>query len=308
MMFDDPYDSSLVLADGPAGERPLVQVEGLARHFPDTEKPVFRDAWFSLRRGETVCLVGHSGCGKSTMLRLLAGLDTASDGAVLVDRRAIMGPSADRALVSQEHGLKPWLTILDNIAFAVRARWPGWTPAKVYAQSQHHAALLRLTGLEGKKPGQVSATVKLRVCLARAVAAEPRLLLLDEPFAALDPRARGVLLDEVRRHCVEASQTVVMATHDIDEALFLADRILLMTNGPDARIAETVRNTLPRARTRKNLHGHAPYYALRDHLIAFLIERSRQAPPQAAPIAPPPDRVAPTPISSGRHDTGFAAR
>lgn len=276
MIFDDPYDSSLILADRTVLDRPFVCIDDLSKHFAGSDQPVFRDAFLTLRRGETLCLIGHSGCGKSTMLRLVAGLDNPSGGKVTIDGRAVLGPNPDRPLMTGQHGLLPWLTILENIAFAVRARWPGWAPAKIVAHAQHHAELTGLRGLEGKKPGQVSAPVKLRVALARALAAEPKLLLLDEPFAALDTPMRGRLLDEVRRHAIEYRQTVLMATHDIDEALYLADRIALINNGPDARIVEIVRNTLPRERTRRDLHFDPHYYGLRDHLIEFLIVRSRQ--------------------------------
>ncbi|MCK6430962.1 MAG: ATP-binding cassette domain-containing protein, partial [Burkholderiaceae bacterium] len=168
MEFDDPYDSSLLLAGAPRSTRPLLQVEGLGKRLADAASPVLRDCWFSARHGEAVCLLGRRGCGKTTLLRLLAGLETASEGAVVVDGRAPVGPGADRALVAAEHGLLRWMTLIDNIAFAVRGRWPGWTTTKVMAHSRHYAALFGLSRVEGKKPGQVAAAVKLRVALARA--------------------------------------------------------------------------------------------------------------------------------------------
>jgi nitrate/nitrite transport system ATP-binding protein len=271
--------------------RALIAVEGLAKRFAGAGVPVFRDAWFQVARGEFVCLIGHSGCGKTTILNVLAGLDQASDGTVIVDGREISGPSLDRAVIFQSHALLPWMTTLDNIAFAVRSRWPQWNRAKVLAHAQRYIDLVGLTGAEAKKPAQLSGGMKQRVGIARALSIEPKMLLMDEPFSALDALTRGMLQDEVRRICAETEQTVFMITHDIDEAVFLADRILLMTNGPDARIAEIVRNTLPRDRTRHDLHHHPHYYPIRNHLIDFLIDRSKalsgNIPPDFDPRHPP---------------------
>ena len=259
-------------------ERPLVSVEGLSVAFPapggDTTT-VFRDVWFGIQRGEFICLIGHSGCGKTTILNALAGLERATAGEIIVDGREITGPSLDRAVIFQSHALLPWLSVLGNIAFAVRSRWPKWDRAKLEAHCKRVIDLVGLSGAEDKRPAQLSGGMKQRVGIARALAIEPQMLLMDEPFSALDALTRGMLQDEVLRICAETQQTVFMITHDVDEAILLADRIVLMTNGPEAKIAEIVVNTLPRDRSRHTLHRHPHYYRIRNHLIEFLVDRSR---------------------------------
>src|SRR5476651_65601 len=258
-------------------ERPLISIEGLARRFGDTtQRPVFEDIWFGVAKGEFCCLIGHSGCGKTTILNVLAGLDRPTEGAVIVDNREIDGPSLDRAVIFQGHALLPWLTVMGNIAFAVTSRWPSWNRAKVKAHALQFIDLVGLKGAEGKRPAQLSGGMKQRVGIARALSIQPKMLLMDEPFSALDALTRGMLQDEVLRICVATSQTVFMITHDVDEAILLADKIVLMTNGPGARIAEIVVNTMPRAeRHRNDLHKHPQYYAIRNHLVEFLVNRSR---------------------------------
>lgn len=251
----------------------LISIEGIARRYGGPA--IFEDLWLGLDRGEFVCVIGHSGCGKTTVLNILAGLDKPSDGVVVVDGKAIDGPSLDRAVIFQGHALFPWLTVLGNVAYAVGARHPGWPKAKVRAHAQQFINLVGLAGSEGKRPSELSGGMKQRVGIARALSLEPKMLLMDEPFSALDALTRGTLQDEVRRLCHGTGQTVFMITHDVDEAIYLADRIVLMTNGPGALIAETVINPLPRDRDRHNVHRHPDYYALRNHLIDFLVERSR---------------------------------
>ena len=256
----------------------LISVEGLARSFPGRRGaatvPVFDNLWFDVAKGEFVCLIGHSGCGKSTLLNILAGIDHATEGVVIVDGIEVTGPSLDRAVVFQGHALMPWMTVLQNIAFAVQSRWPKWPRAKVAEHCRKFIDMVHLTGAEGKKPAELSGGMRQRVGIARALAIEPRIMLLDEPFSALDALTRGSLQDELLGICAATRQTTFMITHDIDEALLLADRILLMTNGPEARIAEIVVNTLPKERERTDMHRHANYYPLRNHLIDFLVSRS----------------------------------
>jgi len=263
----------------------FLQVRGLAKAFPAASRPVFRDVGFTIERGEFVCIIGHSGCGKTTILNILAGLDTASAGEVTMDGREVAGPSLDRGVVFQGHALMPWLTVRGNIAFAVRSRWPEWPRDKVRAHVQKYVDLVRLTGNEDKKPAALSGGMKQRVGIARAFAIQPKMLLLDEPFGALDALTRGAIQDELLAICAETRQTVFMITHDVDEALLLADRILLMTNGPEARIGETVVNTLPRTRTRHEMHHHPSYYGLRNHLLDFLVNRSETARTARAEVA-----------------------
>lgn len=249
-------------------------VRSLGKSFGNA-KPVFRRVSFTVDRGEFVCVIGHSGCGKTTILNILAGLDAATEGEVVMDGREVSGPSLDRGVVFQGHALMPWLTVRGNIAFAVRSRWPEWPRAKVNVHVQKYIDLVCLTGNEDKKPAELSGGMKQRVGIARAFSIQPKMLLLDEPFGALDALTRGAIQEELLAICAGTHQTVFMITHDVDEAILLADRILLMTNGPEARVAEIVMNTLPRDRKRDTIHHHPHYYRIRNHLVDFLVHRSR---------------------------------
>jgi nitrate/nitrite transport system ATP-binding protein len=228
-----------------------------------------------MKRGEFVCIIGHSGCGKTTVLNILAGLDAPSTGTVIVDGQAIEGPSLDRAVIFQSHALLPWRTVMGNVAYAVSSRHRSWTAAEIRAHAQKFIDLVGLTGAEHKRPAELSGGMKQRVGIARALSIEPKIMLMDEPFSALDALTRGTLQDEVRRICLETGQTAFMITHDVDEAIYLADKIVLMTNGPGAVLAEIVENPLPKDRLRAEVHRHPLYYAVRNHIIDFLIARSK---------------------------------
>jgi nitrate/nitrite transport system ATP-binding protein len=258
----------------------FISVEGLTRQFPDTSGSgrltVFEDLWFNVAEGEFACVIGHSGCGKSTILNILAGLDSPTEGHIIAAGKHVLGPSLDRAVIFQGHALMPWLSALGNVELAVSSRHPGWSRAEIRAHAMKYLTLVHLDGSETKKPAQLSGGMKQRVGIARALAIEPRMLLMDEPFSALDALTRGSLQDEVIAIRNATRQTVFMITHDVDEALLLADKILLMTNGPKASIAEIVENTLPKERTRAELHKLPNYYPLRNHLIEFLVTRSRE--------------------------------
>jgi len=178
-------------------------------------------------------------------------------------------------VVFQGHALMPWLSVMKNIAFAVRSRWPQWDRIQVEMHCQKFVDMVGLTGAEHKKPAELSGGMKQRVGIARAFAIQPKMLLLDEPFGALDALTRGVIQDELLKICAATRQTVFMITHDVDEALLLADRILLMSNGPRAVIAETVRNTMSAPRARHNMHHDPEYYPIRNHLVDFLLNRSK---------------------------------
>ncbi len=259
---------------------PLISVEDLSKTFPaprgGEETMVFRNIWFHVEEGEFVCLIGHSGCGKTTLLNILAGLDTSSAGVVLVGGQEVTGPSLERAVIFQSHALMPWLSVFGNIAFAVKSRWPGWSKARIRDHCQKYIDMVHLTGTEARKPAQLSGGMKQRVGIARALAIEPKTLLMDEPFSALDALTRGSLQDEVQGICRSTRQTAFMITHDIDEAILLADRIILMTSGPGAEIAEIVTNPLPRGRTRADMHHHDQFYEIRNHLMDFLVNRARR--------------------------------
>ena len=253
--------------------KPWLSIEGISRRYG--ARAVFQDVWFGVERGEFVVLIGHSGCGKTTILNILAGLEAPEAGVIVLDGHEISGPSLDRAVIFQSHALMPWLSALGNVAFAVRERNPGWTRAHI---RDHARGVLRLVGLDDaadRMPSELSGGMKQRVGIARALSIEPALLLMDEPFSALDARTRGTLQDEVLRLVASRNQTAFMITHDVDEAILLADRILLMTNGPDARVAEVVVNTLPRPRDRATIHRTPGHTALRNHIVDFLVTRSR---------------------------------
>jgi nitrate/nitrite transport system ATP-binding protein len=264
-----------------AHPRAFLQVENLAKAY-QSDKPVFAGVDFGIDKGEFVCIIGHSGCGKTTILNVLAGLDTASEGHAFMDGREIAGPSLERGVVFQGHALMPWLTVRQNIAFAVKSRWPEWKKPQVDAQVEKYVAMVGLSHAIDKKPSQLSGGMKQRVGIARAFAIQPKMLLLDEPFGALDALTRGTIQDELMSIVRETHQTVFMITHDVDEAILLADRILLMSNGREVEgvykpggMAEVVSNTLPRERTRAQLHHLDGYYELRNHIVDFLVSRAK---------------------------------
>src|SRR5690242_123022 len=255
----------------------FISVEAIAKRYPGPggQIAVFENLWLSMSRGEFACLIGHSGCGKTTVLNILAGLDAPSEGAVIVDGQAIEGTSLDRAVIFQSHALLPWRTVLGNVAYAVASKWREWDRARVKRHAQIFIDLVGLTGAEHKRPSELSGGMKQRVGIARALSITPKIMLMDEPFSALDALTRGTLQDEVRRICLETGQTVFMITHDVDEAIYLADKIFLMTNGPGALLAEIVENPISKDRLRTDLHRHPHYYELRNHLVDFLVGRSR---------------------------------
>ncbi|MGJ4942868.1 ABC transporter ATP-binding protein [Bradyrhizobium sp. HKCCYLS1011] len=255
----------------------FISIEGITKRYDSgaRETTIFDDLWLAVPRGEFVCVIGHSGCGKTTVLNILAGLDSPSEGAVIVDGQAIEGPSLDRAVIFQSHALLPWRSVLGNVAYAVSSKWRNWDRAKVKAHAQSFIDLVGLSGSEHKRPSELSGGMKQRVGIARALSITPKIMLMDEPFSALDALTRGTLQDEVRRICLETGQTVFMITHDVDEAIYLADKIVLMTNGPGAVLAEIVENPLPKERLRGDLHRHPLYYGVRNHIIDFLVSRSK---------------------------------
>ena len=258
----------------------LVTVENLARRYPASSGgaslTVFNNVNFGIRKGEFICIIGHSGCGKSTILNILAGLDQASAGVVIMDGREVAGPSLDRGVIFQNHSLLPWKSALKNITFAVRARWPEWTQEQVLAHARRYVELVGLQGAEDRRPAQLSGGMRQRVGIARAFAIEPKLLLMDEPFGALDALTRGMIQEELVRIWERTHQTVFMITHDVDESILLADRVLLMTNGPHARVAESVTDDIPRPRDRSTIIHHPSYYIIRNHLVDFLVRRSKE--------------------------------
>jgi len=264
------------LAAPPAGGADYVHVERVGMTFATRRGPfvALRDIDLSVRNGEFIALIGHSGCGKSTLLNLIAGLVEPTTGVLLCAGREIAGPGPERAVVFQNHSLLPWLTCFDNVHLAVE---------RVFGASESHSDLKRRThealamvGLahaEHKLPHEVSGGMKQRVGIARALAMQPKVLLLDEPFGALDALTRARLQDELMKIVAAAGSTVLMVTHDVDEAVLLADRIVMMTNGPAATIGGIVAVDLPRPRDRVELGANPRYHQCRTEVLDFLYRR-----------------------------------
>ena len=254
-----------------------VDAAGMVFDTNDGDFIALRDINLNIARGEFVSLIGHSGCGKSTLLNLVAGLTHPTSGSLLCAEREITGPGPDRGVVFQNHSLLPWFTCFDNVYLAVE-RVFGATEEKAQLRDRTHAAL-KLVGLshaEQKRPGEISGGMKQRVGIARALAMQPNMLLLDEPFGALDALTRAHLQDELMRIVGETGSTVMMVTHDVDEAVLLSDRIVMMTNGPAATIGEILQVKLPRPRDRLALAHDNTYIDCRTAVLEFLYQKQRK--------------------------------
>ena len=237
----------------------------------------------AVQEGEFITLIGHSGCGKSTLLNLLAGLTTATDGVLLCAGREIAGPSPERAVVFQNHSLLPWLTCFENVYLAVeRVFGARETKTELRARTSAALALVGLSAAASKRPNEISGGMKQRVGIARALSMEPKVLLLDEPFGALDALTRAHLQDELLGIVAKTGSTVVMVTHDVDEAVLLSDRIVMMTNGPAATIGDIVDVRLPRPRERVALANDPLYMAYRTRVLEFLYKRQSRPEKAAA--------------------------
>jgi bicarbonate transport system ATP-binding protein len=229
----------------------------------------------NMRKGEFISLIGHSGCGKSTLLNIIAGLDGATDGIVIVDDTPVTKPGPDRMVVFQNYSLLPWLTVRENIAMAVNKVLQGLPKAEREHIIESSIDMVGLRAAAEKKPGQLSGGMKQRVSIARAFAIKPKVLLLDEPFGALDALTRGGLQERLMQICEENQVTAVMVTHDIDEALLLSDRIIMLTNGPESKIGQILDVDIPRPRKRLEVVEHPSYYSLRSEMIYFLNQQKR---------------------------------
>jgi nitrate/nitrite transport system ATP-binding protein len=241
----------------------------------------------SIQQGEFITLIGHSGCGKSTLLNIIAGLDRASTGGVILEGREITKPGPDRMVVFQNYSLLPWKSVYDNIALAVNSVMKKLPKGERRGIIEHHIDLVGLRPARDKFPAELSGGMKQRVAIARALALRPKLLLLDEPFGALDALTRGNLQEQLMKICQESQVTCIMVTHDVDEALLLSDRIVMLTNGPEARIGQILEVPIPRPRKRMEVVNHPSYYGLRNEMIYFLnqqkrVARRKQTAPQAA--------------------------
>jgi nitrate/nitrite transport system ATP-binding protein len=237
---------------------------------------VLKDITLSIDRGEYVSIIGHSGCGKSTLLNIVAGLVRSTRGGVLLEEREVDDPGPDRAVVFQNHSLLPWLTVYDNVRLAVDKVFSGTkSRAERRAWTMHNLELVQMAHAKDKRPAEISGGMKQRVGLARALAMEPKVLLLDEPFGALDALTRAHLQDSVMAIHQKLRNTVLMITHDVDEAVLLSDRIVMMTNGPAARIGEVLDVPLARPRRRLEVASNPTYLKCRQRVLEFLYERHR---------------------------------
>lgn len=254
----------------------FIQIQNVEQTFKTAKGlfPALRDIQLNISKGEFVALIGHSGCGKSTLLNLIAGLTTPTHGVLLCANREIAGPGPDRAVVFQNHSLLPWLTCFDNVYLGIE-RVFGKQESKAELRTRTDAALglVGLTHAAQKRPGEISGGMKQRVGIARALAMEPKVLLMDEPFGALDALTRAKLQDELLEIVSKTQATVVMVTHDVDEAVLLSDKIVMMTNGPAATIGEILAVDLPRPRSRIELADNAAYQQYRKAVIDFLYTR-----------------------------------
>ena len=270
-----------------------IEIQNVAQTFK-TKKgmfPALRDINLNVAKGEFVALIGHSGCGKSTLLNLIAGLTTPTEGALLCANREIAGPGPERAVVFQNHSLLPWLTCFENVYLGVErvfgagsknAGAPSENKAQLTARTDAALAMVGLTPAAQKRPGEISGGMKQRVGIARALAMEPKVLLMDEPFGALDALTRAKLQDELLEIVARTNSTVVMVTHDVDEAVLLSDKIVMLTNGPAATIGEVLSVELERPRNRVALADSAQYLAYRKAVIDFLYTRQAHVEKSAA--------------------------
>ncbi len=247
--------------------------------FPTDNGP-FRaldDVNLNIQKGEFVSLIGHSGCGKSTVLNIIAGLHQATTGGVILDGREVDEPGPERAVVFQNHSLLPWLSAYENVELAVKTVFKGSkSKAEMREWIEHNLALVHMEHAKDKRPSEISGGMKQRVGIARALAMEPKVLLMDEPFGALDALTRAHLQDSIMEIHADLGNTVIMITHDVDEAVLLSDRIVMMTNGPAATIGEILKVELDRPRNRIQLADEPEYNHYRSEVLRFLYERQRR--------------------------------
>ena len=253
-----------------------IEIQGVEQTFKTKKGPfcALKNINLTVAKGEFVALIGHSGCGKSTLLNLIAGLTTPTEGSLLCANREISGPGPERAVVFQNHSLLPWLTCFENVYLAVERVFSATeNKAQLKARTDAVLAMVGLTAAAQKRPGEISGGMKQRVGIARALSMEPKVLLLDEPFGALDALTRAKLQDELLQMVANTHSTVVMVTHDVDEAVLLSDKIVMLTNGPSATIGEVLSIELERPRNRVALAESTQYLHYRKAVIDFLYTR-----------------------------------
>ncbi len=283
-------------------------IENVTKAFTSgkSETQVLSSINLKVRRGEYISIIGHSGCGKSTLLNVVAGLAQATSGNVILDGKEVNEPGPDRSVVFQNHSLLPWLTVYENVALAVDKVFGKRKSATERRQwAEHNLSKVGMDHAFDRLPSEISGGMKQRVGIARALAMEPKVLLLDEPFGALDALTRAHLQDEVMRIHADLGTTVLMITHDVDEAVLLSDRIVMMTNGPAATIGEILTIDLERPRNRLDLSDNSHYNHLRHEVLRFLYEKQRKVEPMArAPSVASPASTTSAACSSPRRAVG----
>ncbi|NEP56230.1 MAG: ATP-binding cassette domain-containing protein [Symploca sp. SIO2G7] len=264
-----PHDQSTVRS------APLLSIADVSKVYPTSKGPysVMEGVNLAVKEGEFICLIGHSGCGKTTLLNMVAGFTQPTEGAVYLGNQAITRPGPDRMMVFQNYSLLPWKTALDNIYLAVHAASPKLSSSEKRAIAREHLDLVGLSDAANKRPHQLSGGMKQRVAIARALAIRPQVLLLDEPFGALDAITKEELQEELLNIWQDHRCTVLMITHDIDEALLLSDRLVMMTNGPAANIGDIIDIPFDRPRDRDSIMEDSQYYELRNYVLDFLYRR-----------------------------------
>ena len=259
----------------PTPHTPFLVIEDVSKVYPTKNGlyTVLKDVNFTAYEGEFICLIGHSGCGKTTLLNMVAGFNKPTTGEVRLQSSRITEPGPERMMVFQNYSLLPWMSAFDNVYLSIDAVHPNMPAAQKKAIAKEHLAMVGLTEAADKKPRQLSGGMKQRVAIARALAIRPQVLILDEPFGALDAITKEELQEELLKIWTEHRVTVLMITHDIDEALFLSDRTIMMTNGPSATIGEVLEVPFPRPRQRARIIEDPRYYELRNHILDFLYHR-----------------------------------
>lgn len=254
----------------------FLSLEGVDKVFPlpgGKEYVALRDVNLEIRKNEIIAIIGHSGCGKSTLLNMVAGLDLNTAGGIFLNNKEISGPGPERAVVFQNHSLLPWLTVYQNIEMAVKKVMPELDKAALKARVMKFVSMVNLDAAKDKYPGEISGGMKQRVGIARALSIKPEVLLMDEPFGALDSLTRANLQEHLMRIQEAVENTVIIITHDVDEAVLLSDRVIMMTNGPEATIGEILEVNLERPRDRVALQQDPEYTRCREAILSFLYEK-----------------------------------
>ncbi|MGB0449218.1 MAG: ABC transporter ATP-binding protein [Porticoccaceae bacterium] len=265
-----------------------LEISKVGIEFPTEGEPfrALQDVNLSIQKGEFISLIGHSGCGKSTVLNIVAGLYQATEGGIILEGREVDEPGPDRAVVFQNHALLPWLTVYQNVELAVKCVFKKTkSKAEIRDWIEHNLRLVHMDHAMDKRPGEISGGMKQRVGIARCLAMQPKVLLMDEPFGALDALTRAHLQDSLMEIQTQLGNTVVMITHDVDEAVLLSDRIVMMTNGPAASIGEVLDINLPRPRDRLSLAEDPQFNAYRQQVLRFLYEKQKNPASKAEPAA-----------------------